>query len=160
MTTKQIVYTPRPGTESDQFTYEVMDGQDATASATVFITVTDVPQAPTATIRLTRADGTAIQDPANIPETDGAVGEPVRLDGTSSLPGNPISPIVSYQWTVNGMNTCSKSMRFSSMLCWWLRPTKPQTASTPSSTAASNVRSMNSCFFCRTAGSWCSRLSK
>ena len=34
------------------------------------------------------------------------------------------------------------------MLRCWLRPTKPQTASTPSSTAASNTRSMNSCFFC------------
>ena len=33
------------------------------------------------------------------------------------------------------------------MLRCWLRPTKPQTASTPSSAAASNTRSMNSCFF-------------
>ena len=38
------------------------------------------------------------------------------------------------------------------MLCCWLRPTKPQTASTPSSAAASNTRSMKSCFFCRIAG--------
>ena len=33
------------------------------------------------------------------------------------------------------------------MLRCWLRPTKPQTASTPSSAAASNTRSMKSCFF-------------
>ena len=46
------------------------------------------------------------------------------------------------------------------MLRSWLRPTKPQTASTPSAAAASNVRSMKSIFFLRIAGSWCSRLSK
>ena len=38
------------------------------------------------------------------------------------------------------------------MLCCWLRPTNPQTASTPSSTAASNTRSMKSCFFFRIVG--------
>ncbi len=46
------------------------------------------------------------------------------------------------------------------MLRSWLRPTKPHTALTPSSAAASNTRSMKSIFFFRTAGSWCSRLSK
>ena len=35
------------------------------------------------------------------------------------------------------------------MLCCWLRPTNPQTALTPSSAAASNTRSMKSCFFLR-----------
>ena len=35
------------------------------------------------------------------------------------------------------------------MLCCWLRPTKPQTALTPSSTAASKTRSMKSSFFLR-----------
>ena len=38
------------------------------------------------------------------------------------------------------------------MLRCWLRPTKPHTASTPSSAAASNTRSRKSCFFCRVAG--------
>ena len=42
----------------------------------------------------------------------------------------------------------------------WLRPTKPQTASTPRSTAASITRSMKSCFFRRMAGSSWSMLSK
>ena len=38
------------------------------------------------------------------------------------------------------------------MLRCWLRPTKPQTASTPSSAAASNTRSRKSCFFRRVGG--------
>ena len=38
------------------------------------------------------------------------------------------------------------------MLRCWLRPTKPHTALTPSSAAASNTRSMKSCFFCRVGG--------
>ena len=46
------------------------------------------------------------------------------------------------------------------MLCGWLRPTKPQTALTPSSEAASKTRRMNACFVARIAGSWCSMLSK
>ena len=101
MTTRQIDYAPRPGIASDSFTYEVMDGFDLTARATVSITVTSVAQVPTAAIRLTRTDGTPIANPDNVPDTDAAAGELVRLDGTSSLPGNPSSPIVSYRWTVN-----------------------------------------------------------
>ncbi len=54
----------------------------------------------------------------------------------------------------------AKSTRFWSMLNDWLRPTKPQTASTPRSTAASMTRSMKACFLRRTAGSSCSMLSK
>ena len=44
------------------------------------------------------------------------------------------------------MNCPSKSIRFWSMLCCWLRPTNPHTALTPSSTAVSNTRVMKSCF--------------
>ena len=46
-----------------------------------------------------------------------------------------------------GTKLSSKSTRFSSMLRFWLRPTNPQTASTPRRAAASKTLSMKSCFF-------------
>jgi hypothetical protein len=66
----------------------------------------------------------------------------------------------SFAYRSSGTNHSAKSTRFWSIERFWLRPTKPQTASVPSSTAASITRFMNSCFLPRTAASSCSMLSK
>jgi hypothetical protein len=60
----------------------------------------------------------------------------------------------------SGTKLSSKSLRFWSIERAWLRPTKPQTASTPRRLAVSKTRRMKSCFFFRIFGSSWSMLSK
>ena len=90
-----LTYTPPPGfTGTDTIAYAINDGQGGVASATVIVTVTDVNDAPTASLLPTRGDvdGAAIALPL-APAFADADGDPLAYTVTGLPPGLAIDAI-------------------------------------------------------------------
>jgi len=88
----EIEYTPDPGFNGvDQFTYTVSDGQGGTATATVFVAVAGVNEAPTAqddTEQTQQGEPVSIPVLANDTDPDG---DPLFIESTSDPAGGVVT---------------------------------------------------------------------